>query len=265
MKKIISLMLVIMLTVLSVVFVSCDDEKSKDTDTSEAVTTEETSGETTGEETTGKNKVPVSYPQINKDFSYDAEKAYEELRSLVNEQMRYYRMECTMVNAQESMIFIIESGHNGKYALVNMDQEETEMYIVNDVVYVKSPEVNNFVSTSDPEMVQSIEGNFSQIEAMRGICLPEMGEFDDSVTVNITNSALGGIKITISSNENPDDFYTVETDSKVYQITQNGKVIGSGVTKIKVQSRMTEDGVTTTLDGEYTKINGKIIVKAPIQ
>ena len=248
MKKLLALLLVATLTFLSVVLVGCD---SKPIDATDADTT----AQTTAEETTSSI--------VKKEFSNDANEIFKILQELVAEDMEYFNMDFEMTGLGH---FIYTVAQNGKYLKMNQEGQETEMYMINNVGYIKSPDVDGFIATSDSDMVSGIEDSFEGLEMFKLLCFGEDVESDVIAvsTAVVEDSELGGIKVTFTEKDDPTSIFTVETDSKVYEITEDGAVIGSGITKIKVTVLGTDDGQAMRLDCTYTEINGNIVLLSPI-
>lgn len=249
MKKIIALMLVIMLTALSVIFVGCD--KNKPIDAGEA----NNGGEQTTEETTSS--------VVNKELSSDAAEAYDQIRKLILEKATQYCMDFKMTEADEFVRVVRKAAQNGDYVMIDQGVGLTEIYVMDNVGYVKSPDVDGFVASSDSEAVGSLKQTIKETEQFNDISFPD--DINEDVVVDVTDSTLGGVKITFTDKDNSNNKYVVETDSKVYEITEDGEVIGSGITKIKITFVAADtNGGTTTLDCVYTEINGKITLKSPL-
>lgn len=255
MKKILALLLVLTLTFLTVALVGCDKETiDNDTDSGEVSTTDT-------EETTKPEETTASVEK--KEFSNDAKEIFKTLQSFVTDDINYFHMDFEMTGAGH---FIYTVAENGKYVSATQEGQVTEMYLINNVGYVKNPEVNGFIATSDSDMVATINTSFEFVEMFKTFCFTDEVERDviDSSTAVVSDSELGGIKVTFTDKDDPNSVFIIETDSKVYEIVEDGEVIGSEITKIRVTVSGIEDGQTMRLDCLYTQINGNITLKSPI-
>lgn len=251
MKKILALLLVLTLTFLSALLVGCDKETIDADGTAE----------TTAEETTKPEETTTSVEK--KEFSNDANEIFKILQALVKEDMKYFNMDFEMTDTGH---FIYTVAENGKYVSMTQEGQTTEMYLINNVGYVKNPNVDGFIATSDTEMVNGINDSFEGVEMFKVLCFGDDVKSDviDESTAVISDSDLGGIKVTFTEKDDPDSIFIIETDSKVYEIVDDGEVIGSDITKIRVTVLGTEDGKAMRLDCFYTQINGNITLNSPI-
>ena len=253
MKKIISLLLVVIITALSGLLVSCDVDEPIDLD--------DTKGkESEAIEEPVREADTVSVVELGVEFlPENAVDVFNTLKDFVNDKMTVYCMDYSLTDMGH---IIQKAATNGSYLSIDQGSGLTEMYVLGAVGYLKTPDVDGFVATSDSETVASIKATFDEMEMFKKMCFDE--EIVTGSISSVSDSALGGVKVTFTDVEDPNNVYTIETDSKEHWRTLNGEIVGSGITRIKITVVGIEDGRSLLMSCEFTNINGDLVLSAPI-
>ena len=254
MKKLISLLLVVVIATLSVLLVSCDfDEPIIDVDDTQEKESEAIEEPVREADTVSVEEVGVIWLPENSVGIFNT------LKEFVNDKMTVYCMDYSLTDMGR---MIQKVATNGSYLSIDQGSGITEMYVLGAVGYLKTPDVDGFVATSDPEMVASIKGTFDEMDMFKEMCFDE--EITTGTISSVSDSDLGGVKVTFTDVEDSNNVYTIETDSKEHWRTRNGEVVGSSITRIKITVVGIEDGKPMLMSCEFTNINGDFVLSAHI-
>ena len=253
MKKLISLLLVVVIAMFSVLFVSCDVDEPIELDDTHKKESDTIAEPISEADTVCTEEVGVIWLPENSVGIFNT------LKEFVNDKMTVYCMDYSLTDMGR---MIQKVATNGSYLSIDQGSGITEMYVLGAVGYLKTPDVDGFVATSDPETVASIKGTFDEMDMFKEMCFDE--EITTGTISSVSDSDLGGVKVTFTDVEDSNNVYTIETDSKEHWRTRNGEVVGSGITRIKITVVGVDEGKPMLLSCEFTNINGDFVISAPI-